>query len=220
MKSLSADGVQIRYNYKMIQILSENPALFVILALSLVISLSVHEFAHAYVAMKLGDFTAKYMGRVTLNPLAHLDPVGTLMMLFVGFGWGKPVPVNPINFNYPKRDQALVSLAGPASNFVLAAIFTILFKFNQSVELPISIFFYLMVFYNLALGFFNLIPVFPLDGFRVVSGLLPYELSLKWDGLERFGLLFLLVIVLTRLTSVIVSPIIDFTLSLLGLPLI
>src|SRR3990167_7168759 len=119
----------------MINALTESPILFIILLLSLILCITVHEFAHAYAASKLGDPTAKAMGRLTLNPLKHLDPVGTLLLIFAGFGWGKPVPYNPNYFKNPKRDSALVSLAGPASNFLFAIIFGLLHKL-----LPFGIF--------------------------------------------------------------------------------
>lgn len=166
--------------------------LFIYLAITLAVIalvISVHEFAHAYTAYKLGDPTAAYQGRLTLNPLAHLDPLGTLAIILVGFGWGKPTPFNPWNLKNPRRDSALISLSGPASNFLLALLFSILFRLwpNQILASLVEI--------NLALGIFNLIPVSPLDGFKVIGGLLPKQLALAWEGLERYGLIILLILI-------------------------
>jgi len=108
----------------LLELLFSNPLIFILVAAALILSISVHEFAHAYVADKLGDPTPRYLGRVTLNPKAHLDPIGTLLLVVAGFGWGKPVPFNPNNLSNPKRDAALISFAGPLSNFFMAIIFT------------------------------------------------------------------------------------------------
>ena len=200
----------------LINILFQDPILFFAVALSLVISLSIHEFAHAWVSLKLGDYTAKYMGRVTLNPLAHLDPVGTLLLLVAGFGWGKPVPFNPYNLSNPKRDSALISVAGPVSNFILAILFAVVIRFLVS-ETILWNFVYLMVYFNLLLGLFNLIPIHPLDGFKVVNGLLPDSLSVQWMQMAPYGIYILLLLVITRSTGAIVGPILSFLLSALRL---
>lgn len=199
----------------MIQILFDNPLVFVVLAGILVVSLSIHEFAHAYAAYKLGDSTAKYLGRLTLNPLAHLDPIGTLLILFVGFGWGKPVPVDSTNFRHRRRDTAIVSFAGPLSNFVMCVLFALAARFIGEGSL-LYIILITAVYYNLMLGFFNLLPVHPLDGFKVVYGLLPFELAWKWKNLEQYGMLILLVLIMTRSTGILISPLIQFSLKLLG----
>jgi Zn-dependent protease len=102
----------------MIQLLFQNPQFFVLVAVALIASISIHEFSHAFASNVLGDSTAKNMGRLTINPKAHLDPMGTVFLLLVGFGWGRPVPFNPMNLKNPKRDSALISLAGPLSNFI------------------------------------------------------------------------------------------------------
>lgn len=205
----------------LISVLFENPiVVFVFVALVLIISISIHEFAHAYTADKLGDPTARYLGRVTLNPLAHLDPIGTIMLLFVGFGWGKPVPFNPINLSNPKRDAAIISIAGPMSNFILAVIFSIIFKVVSATGLEnliLAKIFFPIIFYNLILGVFNLIPIHPLDGFKVVNGLLPTKLSIQWMQMEQFGIILLLVLVFTRTIGNIIMPVVSFLLSLLGI---
>lgn len=197
---------------------------FLFLFGALIISLSIHEFAHAYSAEKLGDPTAKYLGRVTLNPLAHLDPWGTLLLAFAGFGWGKPVPFDPSYFKNPKRDSALVSFAGPASNFILAIIFALVINFAPasllqfpSLDFSLGNFFWLLVLYNLYLGFFNLIPVHPLDGFKVVNGFLPYRLSIQWMQLAPYGFIILVMLLFTNFVSVILDPLVSLSLNLLGL---
>lgn len=201
------------------KLLIQNPFAFILLSVSLIISISIHEFAHAFVASKLGDPTAKLLGRVTLNPLAHLDPLGTFLLLFAGFGWGKPVPFNPIYLKNPKRDAAIISFAGPASNFLLAIFISIIVRLIPQTDL-FSLFyflFYMIAFYNLVLGFFNLIPIHPLDGFKVVNGFLPHELSVQWMQMAPFGIWILLALIMTNTTSRIVTPLITSTMGILGL---
>jgi len=183
-------------------------------ACSLVFSLSVHEFAHAYIADKLGDSTSRYLGRLTLNPLAHLDPLGMLMLLIIGIGWGKPVPFNPGNLANPKRDSAIIAFAGPASNFILAVIFSVLFRTVGTIPL-VSLFLYLTVFYNLLLGIFNLLPIHPLDGFKIVYGLLPGNLAIQWLQTQSFGVVILIIMLLTNSFGRIVGVFIDLALNFL-----
>ena len=196
-----------------------NVLLFVLVALALIISISIHEFAHAYIADKLGDPTAKYLGRVTLNPLAHLDPIGTLLLVFVGFGWGKPVPFNPIHLKNPKRDAALISLAGPVSNFLLAILLALISKFMPDAPFFVlaRTFIYMTVFYNLVLGFFNLIPVHPLDGFKIFYGILPRELAEQWMQMAPYGIYILMILIFTRTTSLILDPLLNISMFLLGI---
>ena len=203
----------------LISLLFQNPLAFVFLTIALIISISFHEAAHAFMATKLGDPTARALGRVTLNPAKHLDPIGTLLLLVAGFGWGRPVPFDPSFFKNPKRDTALVSFAGPASNFLLAIIFALLLQVLPSVRGAgvVGTLFYLIVFYNLVLGFFNLIPIHPLDGFKVVYGLLPYDLAAQWMQMAPYGVWILMVLILTRATSGILQPLLNFSLQLLGL---
>ncbi|MFC1621839.1 site-2 protease family protein [Patescibacteria group bacterium] len=200
----------------LLQLLFQNPILFFLIAIALVISLSIHEFAHAIMADKLGDDTARLMGRVTLDPRAHLDPLGSFMLLVAGFGWGRPVPFNPINLKNPKRDSALIAFAGPFSNLVLAVIFTIAFRFVNPMGV-LGSFFYLLIFYNIVLGVFNLIPVHPLDGFKVVAGLLPQQLHIQWMEMQKYGTIILLLLIFTRSTNIVINPLIDFMMKLLGL---
>jgi Zn-dependent protease len=207
-------------------LLFQNPLVFVLLAGALIVCLSIHEWAHAYVAHRLGDDTAKHLGRVTLNPLAHLDPMGTMFLLIAGFGWGKPVPFNPYNLENPKRDSAIISLAGPVSNFILAGLLAGLYHLLSAGSLidgsvlgsVIAAFLFYAVFFNIILGTFNLIPIHPLDGFKIVNGILPDNLSEQWLQLAPYGIFLLLLMVLTRTTAVIVGPILDFFLAVLGMP--
>ncbi len=191
---------------------------FIPLAFVLLVALTVHEFAHAWTAYKLGDPTAERAGRVTLNPFAHLDPLGTIVFFLTqGFGWAKPVPVNPTNFSNPRRDDILVSAAGPISNLILAffsglLFFTLQFSrvlpFPDSPEAtPLVILLFKILSYmltvNLILAFFNLIPLFPLDGSHIVKNFLPLNQAYKFSRFnESYGPWILLALLLMgRITS-------------------
>ncbi len=195
-------------------LLFTDPMAFVILATALIVSLSVHEFSHALVADKLGDSTARQLGRLTLNPLAHLDPVGSLLLVFVGFGWGRPVPFNPLNLKNPKRDSALVALAGPASNFLMAAALSIPLRLLGYQSLVGTIL-YLILFYNLMLGVFNLLPIHPLDGFKIFGGLLPNNLAIQWYQMQPFGIFLLLVFVVTDAFQKYLFPVVELLMKIL-----
>jgi len=171
----------------------------------ILLALTFHEYMHGYIAYRLGDNTARDMGRLTFNPLAHLDPMGTLMIILVHFGWAKPVPVNPYNLRNPKKDLMLISVAGPLANLTLALISGILLRMlragglsflSMSVQQPI----YTMVFFslqiNIALAFFNLIPIPPLDGSKILRGLLPPQKEYIIDWLERYGAFILMGLIL------------------------
>jgi len=161
-------------------------------ALPILWALTVHEFAHAWAAHKCGDDTALYAGRLTLNPLAHLDLMGTLCFFVAGFGWAKPVPVNPHNFRYPSRDDIIVSLAGIAANLISAVVFGLGFRlfvatigYNTQLTATIALILSISVWFNLILAFFNLIPIPPLDGSHVLAELLPPRLLFRYN--EIFG---------------------------------
>ncbi len=202
---------------------------------ALVLGISFHEFSHAFVADRLGDGLPRRMGRLTLNPLAHLEPVGTMLMLLVGFGWGRPVPVNPNATRNPKAALGFTAAAGPLSNFIVAAIAGLPIKLNLvSWTSPfikdsaralavhgwtsgeyLSVYLSAIVLFSLILGVFNLLPIAPLDGFKVALGFLPRDLSIEFAKLERYGLviLFSLFFVVPLLTGKfllfeIMSPII------------
>lgn len=153
--------------------------LLVYLAIGLVVAISVHEAAHAAAAYKLGDPTAKNQGRLTLNPLKHLDPIGTLMVFIARFGWGKPVPVNPYNFKNPVRDSALTSLAGPASNFLTALILSVPLKYI-AMPLWLSDLMWITFDINIVLGIFNFLPFPPLDGSKMFAVFIPKKFQKKY----------------------------------------
>ena len=181
--------------------LFNSPSAFILIVSGLIVSITIHEFAHALVAFKLGDPTPKLQGRVTLNPLAHLDPLGSLLMILFGFGWGRPVEYDIYNLNHPKRDTGLISIAGPLSNILLGVVLIILSRVFNIQELM------LVAYINFFLAFFNLIPIYPLDGFNVVLSLLPYDLAERWRETEKYSLIFILVLVFTNIPSIIVTPI-------------
>lgn len=166
----------------------------------LLISLTVHEVCHGYAASLLGDQTARNFGRLSLNPIKHIDPFGAIMLLLFGFGWAKPVPINIRYFKKPKRDIVIVSLAGPFSNFVLAffgaLIYLISSKFYDAspLWLTASEFFYLFTNINIGLGVFNLIPIPPLDGSRLISVIIPKKLAVKFFAYERYIQIILLLL--------------------------
>ena len=178
--------------------------------LALLPALTFHEWAHGYTAYKLGDSTAKADGRLSLNPLDHIDPIGTLMLLLVGFGWAKPVPINTRNFKKPKRDIALTSIAGPLMNFIVAFISVLLYvlclyvfvlipKHDATAEVILLVFLY-SALYNLGLGTFNLIPLPPLDGSNVLMCLLPPKAAMQYSRIRYYShYIFIGIILLSRL---------------------
>src|SRR4030042_1684563 len=190
--------------------------LLFLLIISLVIS--VHEASHAYVANRLGDPTARLLGRITLNPAAHIDPIGTiivplLLFIFSGmvFGWAKPTPINPLNFNNPRRDSAIVAFAGPASNFVLAIVFSIVYRI-VAIDLILII-----ISINLLLGLFNLIPVPPLDGYKVLLGFLPKNLAVRLAEIESYGpiVLIIFLFIFIQIFFPVIRAILNILLTLL-----
>lgn len=197
--------------------------------IALLVAITIHEFSHAFAAEHLGDPTPRLMGRLTLNPLAHLDPLGTLFLLLVRFGWGKPVQFDPFNLKNPRRDSAIISLAGPVSNLLLALILALILRFVPDLVLSVFIFtlttsglFNLLVpiiFMNVILAVFNLLPIHPLDGFKVISGILPEQYVRDWNGLEGYGIFILIFLLLPfgafSPLQAIMGPIINFLLKLL-----
>lgn len=186
------------------------------------IAITVHEFFHAWTANKFGDPTAKNLGRLTLNPVAHLDLFGTLMFFMSGFrfGWAKPVPVNPFNLRNPRVADIWISAAGPLSNFGLATIAAILVHLVNFLGVPISeligSFLIMSIEINIWLGLFNLIPLFPLDGSHVLRNLMPQKHSNTFDQIERFAPFILLIGIFTGVFGKILYPFSVFMYTLLG----
>lgn len=198
------------------------------IALILFFAVVVHEYAHGWVAYKLGDPTAKLAGRLTLNPIMHVDPVGTIflpgvlialrllgMNTFL-FGWAKPIPVNFLRLRNPRRDMMLVGLAGPAVNVVMAVAIGQLAR----VPMPLEVYKFVKaaVFINLLLATFNMIPIPPLDGSRLVMGLLPRQLAVPYSQLERYGILIVMVFIYMGVLDAVVLPIAEWAGRLLGVP--
>ena len=180
----------------------QNPILILYIPVSLLIGIDVHEFMHAWVANYLGDPTPGRAGRLSLNPFAHLDPVGTLALLFIGIGWGKPVPINPNNFKNPRLGSALTSIAGPLTNFLLADALLLIFRFGGLSASTIQGRVILAIaFYNLLLMVFNLIPIPPLDGSGFVALFFPVFENPK---LRQFGpIILILLLFVTGFTFIL-----------------
>ena len=212
--------------------LATNPLGFLFWILALVIAITIHEFSHAYAADRLGDPTPRLQGRLTLNPLAHLDPLGTLMLLIARFGWGKPVVFDPFNLRRPRRDAAIISFAGPLSNLIMATFCAVLLQILLQYRLAflgnsfgIAVFVLMgilrpIIILDVVLAIFNLVPIHPLDGFKIVGGILPKEYASQWYELEPYGMIFLIFLIFpifggTSPISNIISPIINAIVTIL-----
>lgn len=189
------------------------PSLTILLfrALALLVAAPLHEAAHAYAADRLGDPTPRRLGRLTLNPIAHLDPLGTILLLVFGLGWAKPVPIDPGHFPDWRRGLIVVAAAGPIANVILALLFGLPFKLGLLPQVaaatsPLGGLLFTLVLINAVLAVFNLLPVPPLDGSKIVIGLLPGSLGLAYARLQPYGVLILILLVSLNVTDWLVLP--------------
>ncbi len=209
----------------------------IISAFPILIAIVFHELSHGFAANKLGDPTAKMLGRLTLNPIAHIDPIGTIIMplmliifthgQFV-FGYAKPVPINPMNFKNPKRDMAISAAAGPITNLILAVLSVLILKLvivpisfilpgaiSAAVMAPLSMIFQSSAVVNVVLAVFNMIPIPPLDGGRVLTGFLPYKQAVSFSKIEPFGFIIVIFLIITGIANYFIMPVIAFFLRIL-----
>jgi Zn-dependent protease len=206
---------------------------------ALVLAIIIHEVSHGYVANRLGDPTAKLLGRLTLNPLKHIDPVGTIIMPFMlyylsngqfVFGYAKPVPINPQNFKDPRKDMAISAAAGPVTNIIIAIISQIIFAhliipastvipegLNSTVLNPMAMMFHTSVGINIFLAVINLIPIPPLDGGRVLVGFLPYKQAIAYSRIEQYGFIIVIILFMTKLANIIIYPVVAILYMLINL---
>jgi len=205
-------GISLRYKTV---IMNDMIQQLVLLVVPVLFSITVHEVCHGYAAYMLGDPTAKLAGRLTLNPIKHIDIVGMLVLFITRMiGWAKPVPVDPRYFKNPRKDMMWVSLAGPASNLVLAFLFALVFKLvggllAASYLYPLAYMIQITIMINVGLAIFNLIPIPPLDGSHILEGLLPHDMAVTYARVVTpYGFIILLVLIFTRVVDIVIFPII------------
>jgi Zn-dependent protease len=207
-----------------------------IAAPAILIAIIFHEVSHGYVAYRLGDPTAKFVGRLTLNPLVHIDPFGTILLPLIllyatkgqfVFGYAKPVPINPMNFSNPRKGMAISAAAGPITNIILATLSVLILKgiiaplagfspglIDENVLKPLMLIFEASVFINVILAVFNMIPIPPLDGGRVLVGLLPSKHARSYSKIEPFGFIIVIILIYSGLADYFIMPLINFFLKL------
>ena len=188
----------------------------------LLIALVFHEYAHARMAVAMGDFTPRLMGRLTLDPRAHIDPIGLVMLLVARFGWAKPVEYNPMNFRERTRGEILTALAGPAANFIIAfaamLVLVLLRRFAPGIVTGgMYTVIWMIVIYNINFGIFNLIPLPPLDGSKVLYHIIPYEHRWRYMQLERYSFLILIAMMMTPILGSILVPLARLTLKVFSI---
>ncbi len=205
----------------------------VISAVPILIAITFHEVSHGFVANRLGDPTARLMGRLTLNPIAHIDPVGTIILpailIITGapvFGWAKPVPINPMNFRNPRRDMAISAAAGPITNILLAIASILVLKLvlapasallPRTVLLPLTMMFTQSIIINVVLAAFNMIPIPPLDGGRVLTGFLPGHMAAVFSKIEPYGFIILVLLLMTGIAGAVIRPLMNLIFALLSI---
>lgn len=205
----------------MLDLLFSNPLAFLIIFPGLLLSISIHEYAHCLATDKLGDPTPRAKGRLTLDPRAHLDPIGVVAMLLTRYGWGKPAPYDPYNLKEPVRDTALIALAGPMSNLIIALILSWIIKLAIIPVIFINVALINLVIVNVVLAVFNLLPIHPLDGSKILLAILPKNVALEYEHImNRYGTLILLIFIFPIFTrnspaSQIVWPAVNLVLSIL-----
>lgn len=205
----------------MISLLFSNPLAFFIVFPGLLLSISIHEYAHCWVTDKLGDPTPRARGRLTLDPRAHLDPLGVLAILLTRFGWGKPAPFDPYNLKEPVLDTALIAAAGPLTNIIIATLLSLILRFGL---LPFAIaesaIFNILII-NVMLAIFNLIPVYPLDGSKIIMAFLPQDMAYEYENfMTRYGTFVLIMMIFPIMGGVspvsrLLSPVIEAVVGIL-----
>lgn len=189
---------------------------------SILIASTIHEYAHGLAAFKMGDPTAKAAGRLTLNPIPHIDPIGAICMVLFRFGWSKPVPINEYNFDKRELGTAITALAGPLSNLLVAGLLALInILFRPDLNTILGSFLLTFTIINLALAFFNLLPIPPLDGHKIVRAILPRGMRYYWEQLEKFSIIMLIILIAPitpagSIAGVYISTAITGSLALLG----
>lgn len=204
----------------MTDLLFSNPLAFFIIFPGLLISITIHEFAHAFTADKLGDPTPRFQGRITLDPRAHLDPLGVIMILLTRFGWGKPVEFDSYNLKEPQRDTAIIALAGPLSNLIIALLLSIVIKIGILPQAWIVAGLFQVLVINVVLAIFNLVPVHPLDGSKILMSFLPATQAIEYENfMHRYGMFVLIALIIpwngVSPVSSLIWPLVSFVVNFL-----